>query len=644
MLALVGLAAALLGPAAEGAGAEAVSGEVIVSERAPSTEEVVEAPSPTATTGAGGDALRRLLLQASELPPGYFLSDAVVQGDRASQRWAAGDPAAGPATIEVTIFARDDARGWPPPAAISEGLPPLEVPPELGPGALYGGTPALEDGGVPSLTYIFARERGPLVVRVKVTRGTGSSAPALMPIALRGPLHRLLVHLDAGPPPDPPQRPAISAAKLHSALLGRDELGSRMSADPRAAPDGPGFARAMIAAGALASAEQAWLDGGGEAVEVAVVRLVDRRASFARPEAAQEAIAARLAADPDFIAHARHIARKRAGPMKVEAESDDDMALTIAVAAAVRDAEVRYTIVDRPPYPRRLLVRPLRLDDGTRIGGRYLVLARAGAIAVELEAIIQHPPEAAEAAGALLLGLADQALAKADALQGPATPQLSLAIPEDGDGDRSLRTRPPPRRGASDRRQQIRDYWRHPPRGGPSWIGFHAGAPIGPRDIAGVPIRSRYTFGIDVAALPRPRIHIRFAYRRSAWRTVGVDPTLDLGINRLEIYYGLPLIALPWTWRVRPELFALAGVGMGWAVSDFKSSNGDRRRDPGIGGGGILGAEAALDVRFSERVDLMLRGGVLRGFYAYAEDHLAERSFADAISWYAGAAVGLKGF
>ncbi|MCA9660477.1 MAG: hypothetical protein KC486_19190, partial [Myxococcales bacterium] len=627
-----------------------------------SVEAGVGEADASATSSAGPDTptaaaaaplltaaeLERPLLRREDLPPGYFLSGAELGPRSASRRWSAPTPEVELGAIELLHV--DTRGGRPPERDLSEGLGPLDDHLGLGEAGdrvrLYGGTPKAELGLRPRLSYIAVVERGPSLLKIKIIEGAEADAGALIPTALRPLVERSLVRLGRAPDPSPAALQPLSREKLAMTLLLAEDVVPLPGPRPEKAPssDGDAYRAAAAEAGAAASVVQTWRGRGGETRGTSLAQVVDRRATFASEAEAQRFIARRLAGDADFEAATRHVARERSGGpegIAAVADSEDDEDLKRAALEIVDDAAVTYRILDLAPWVRRLVSRPTRTGDGQVVGGRYLAIGRAGSLVAEVEVLAYHGAGASEVAASRVLELLDLGLDRAvDAVEGAAPKAPVLVVPEADPGASGLQITGSGPGGSRSRSRQIRDYWRSPPKEGIGWVGFYYGGPASRQDIEGVAVRSRYTLNFDAAVLIRPRIYFGFAYRRSKWRTVDVDPALNLNINRLEVYYGLPLLALPPTWRVRPELYGIAGLGFGWAVARFAYDDGGSDVDASVGGGAILGAEAALDVRTGEKYGVRLRGGVIRGLYSYAQDHLAERRFADSLQWFAGLSVG----
>ncbi|MEZ4385518.1 MAG: hypothetical protein R3A79_29600 [Nannocystaceae bacterium] len=640
------LAAAPEPAAPEPAAPEPVTGTVAVDAAAGEAEHPAPAQATAATPPLSAAELERPLLRREDLPPGFFLTGAALGPRSAARRWSAPTREAALGVIELRHV--DTGGGRPSELELSEGLGPLADHLGLGePGdrvRLYGGTPKAALGEALRLSYIAVVERGPSLLTIKITEGAAADTGALIPSAIRPLVERSLARLARPPAPSPPALQPLSRERLATTLLLPADIVALPGPRPEKVPSpgGEAYRAEATQAGAAASVVQSWRGRGGETTGVSVAQVTDRRATFTSEAEAQRFITRRLAADADFSAAQRHLERQRSGDaegLAAVALAADDEALKRAARAVVDDAAVTYRIDDLAPWVRRLVSRPTRTGDGQVVGGRYLAIGRAGSLVAEVEVVAYHSRDAAETAAAQVLALLDLGLDRAVDADAAAAPQAPVIVVPKADPSASG-PRVSDARRKGERGREIRDYWRNPPKEGAAWIGLYYGGPVAKQDIEGVAVRSRYTLGFDAAVLLRPRLYFGFAYRRSKWRTVDVDPALGLNINRLELYYGLPLLALPPSWRLRPELYALAGLGFGWAVGRFTYGDGSSESDASVGGGAILGAEATVDVRTGEKYSLRLRGGVLRGLYSYVQDHVAERRFADSLQWFAGMSVG----
>ncbi|MCA9660295.1 MAG: hypothetical protein KC486_18275 [Myxococcales bacterium] len=188
------------------------------------------------------------------------------------------------------------------------------------------------------------------------------------------------------------------------------------------------------------------------------------------------------------------------------------------------------------------------------------------------------------------------------------------------------------------RADEIRDYWRRGFHSGVGSFNLVYGGPVRTYTFAGSPLRSRFTLGMSLRVLFHPRVQVSFTIRGQRWETLGPGPTMGAGAIFMELDYGLPLLALPTDWRVRPELVARIGGGAGAVTASFDDVTGENvefsdldRLTVGL----TAAAEAQLDVRVHDLVYVRAFGGVSRSLYNFGA-----LSFARDLQWFAGVGVG----
>lgn len=205
----------------------------------------------------------------------------------------------------------------------------------------------------------------------------------------------------------------------------------------------------------------------------------------------------------------------------------------------------------------------------------------------------------------------------------------------------------------------IKDYWRSGVGKPYAFVGGNYSQALGKYTIpVGQKLTEKNAFDIAVGFLMHPRIYFQVMFHREAWQVPKVQEVL---VRRLEFIYGLDLLALPPTWRVRPALMALVGFGFGFGRID--ALEGTPSSDPlvpvptptveekrGIGIGGIIGGDFALHIRVAPKFELAPYAGITMPAYTYTNDFPAaerliegERGFGRAWRWHVGLKIGFGG-
>lgn len=219
---------------------------------------------------------------------------------------------------------------------------------------------------------------------------------------------------------------------------------------------------------------------------------------------------------------------------------------------------------------------------------------------------------------------------------------------------------PPPEPRRSGRLgQEIKDYWRRGLSKPYIFVGGDYSKAFGSYKLAGgVPLSERNAFDISIGALLHPRAYFQFRFHREVWEVPKVQEIL---VRRIEIIYGLDLLALPPDWRVRPALMALLGFGFGFGRTESLVGTPDPMNPPpaptptlqegkGIGIGGVFGGDFALHIRVTKKFEIAPFAGITAGAYTYSNDFPAaerridgERGFGRAWRWHAGLKIGFGG-
>jgi hypothetical protein len=216
---------------------------------------------------------------------------------------------------------------------------------------------------------------------------------------------------------------------------------------------------------------------------------------------------------------------------------------------------------------------------------------------------------------------------------------------------------PRPQRERGRLAREVRDYWR----GGVDkpyvYIGGNYSRAFGSYKLpGGTPIKDINGFDISVGALVHPRAYFQVMFHREVWQVPDIE---ELLVRRLEFVYGLDLLALPPSWRIRPALMALLGFGLGFGRVDSLQGSSDplvpvpvlpvtERR--AIGVGGLFGGDFAVHIRITEKFEIAPYGGVMIPAYTYTNDFPAadrridgERGFGRAWRWHVGLRIGFGG-
>lgn len=219
---------------------------------------------------------------------------------------------------------------------------------------------------------------------------------------------------------------------------------------------------------------------------------------------------------------------------------------------------------------------------------------------------------------------------------------------------------PPPRpkrepgRLASD----VREYWRSGIRKPYIFVGGDYSRALGSFKLpGGTALQQKNAFDISLGMLVHPRAYFQIMFHREVWQ---VPQQQELLVRRLELIYGLDILALPPSWRLRPALMALLGFGVGWGRTESLVSSTPDPLDPmpiapveerkGIGIGGVFGGEFALHLRITPKFEIAPFGGITVPGYTYTNDFPAadrriegERGFGRAWRWHVGLRIGFEG-
>jgi hypothetical protein len=201
------------------------------------------------------------------------------------------------------------------------------------------------------------------------------------------------------------------------------------------------------------------------------------------------------------------------------------------------------------------------------------------------------------------------------------------------------------------RSDRVRDYWRDPDQQS-GFIGGNYSRALGEFELPdGTPMRERSAFDVALGGLIRPRVYLQLKYHREVWEA---SPVALWSIGRVELMYGLDLLALPPSWRVRPALMAMVGFGFGRInlisgpidpqAPSGQMPVGEKR---GLGIGGVFAGEFAIHLRVTEGFDIAPYGGVMIPAYIYnrgllgPEQHIdGEHAFGRAWRWLVGIKLG----
>ncbi|MBL9102461.1 MAG: hypothetical protein JNL82_15985 [Myxococcales bacterium] len=218
---------------------------------------------------------------------------------------------------------------------------------------------------------------------------------------------------------------------------------------------------------------------------------------------------------------------------------------------------------------------------------------------------------------------------------------------------------PEPARPRGRLAEEVREYWRRGVRDPYFFIGGDYSRSLGTYKLAGgLPLREKNAFDISLGALVHPRVYFQVMFHREVWQVPAVE---ELLVRRLEFIYGLDLLALPPTWRVRPALLGLVGFGLGFGRVDSLAGSG--MTDPlnpvpaptvtegrALGVGGIVGGEFAIHFRVAKKFELAPFAGITVPAYTYTKDFPAgdrridgERGFGRAPRWHVGLKIGFGG-
>lgn len=187
----------------------------------------------------------------------------------------------------------------------------------------------------------------------------------------------------------------------------------------------------------------------------------------------------------------------------------------------------------------------------------------------------------------------------------------------------------------------VRDYWRNPPSQPIAYFGGHYSAPFSVDPFNGRTVDQRNAFGVEALISVAPRWLVGFLYRRSMWDVAAGagQNAFESKLGSFELTVGVDALGLPRGWRVRPSLNAWVGGGLAWTKQTEAVDNGDS--DRAIGLAGTIGADAQLHIRFTDRFDMKLGGGVTKSGYALSDDTIAGAAkFPGKLRWMAGGAFG----
>jgi hypothetical protein len=204
---------------------------------------------------------------------------------------------------------------------------------------------------------------------------------------------------------------------------------------------------------------------------------------------------------------------------------------------------------------------------------------------------------------------------------------------------------------------EVKEYWRRGLSKPYIFVGGDYSRAFGSYKLAGgLPLDERNAFDVSLGALLHPRAYFQFRFHREVWEVPKVQEIL---VRRLEIIYGLDLLALPPDWRVRPALMALLGFGFGFGRNESLVGAPDPmmpqpaptvEASKGIGIGGVFGGDFALHIRVANKFEIAPFAGVTAGAYTYSNDFPAaerridgERGFGRAWRWHAGLKLGFGG-
>lgn len=214
---------------------------------------------------------------------------------------------------------------------------------------------------------------------------------------------------------------------------------------------------------------------------------------------------------------------------------------------------------------------------------------------------------------------------------------------------------PPPSRSRLG--DDIKDYWKRGLSKPYIFVGGAYSRAFGTYKLpGGTPLGQKNAFDIAVGALLHPRAYFQLHFHREVWQ---VPMQQEVLVRRLEFIYGLDLLALPPSWRVRPALMALIGFGLGFGRTESLAGTPDPL-DPvpvqpveerkGIGIGGVFGGDFAVHIRVTPKFELAPYAGVTVPAYTYTNDFPAadrniegERGFGRAWRWHAGLKIGFGG-
>ncbi len=204
---------------------------------------------------------------------------------------------------------------------------------------------------------------------------------------------------------------------------------------------------------------------------------------------------------------------------------------------------------------------------------------------------------------------------------------------------------------------QVKDYWQDGVGKPYIFVGGNYSRALGDFKLpGGTPLTDKNGLDVAIGGLMHPRIYVQVMFHREVWEVPKVE---ELLVRRLEFLYGLDLLALPPTWRIRPALMAMIGFGFGFGRAESLVGATDgmtptpvlpvpEKRALGIGG--VIGGEFAIHLRITKKFEIAPYAGVLIPAYTYSNDFLAaerridgERGFGRALRWHAGIKIGFGG-
>ncbi len=190
-------------------------------------------------------------------------------------------------------------------------------------------------------------------------------------------------------------------------------------------------------------------------------------------------------------------------------------------------------------------------------------------------------------------------------------------------------------------RGRVRDYWRNPPRDPILYIGGSYSAPISVDPHNGQTVSQRHGFGVDLLVNVAPRWIAGLSYYRSMW-DIGADGSSTASESKvasLEVVVGVDALGMPRDWRVRPSLNAWVGGGLAWTKDSELIDGGNTER--AIGLAGTFGGDAQLHIRFTDRMDMRLGGGITKSGYFLNDRTIAGAAkYPGAWRWMVGGAFG----